>query len=155
MTFFSQFTRSRKGVFWSASQKKRASLKRARSTRSLPWRMSPCGSPVGIQHGKKVRREFALGVFEAKYFWWSRITVTRTSSGKREKFSSKLPRMTDGNSVRLTTVSSSSLSSRQRAPGMVRQAASRALRMRCSRSAGIGTHGLRQVLFVRGGDRET
>ena len=37
--------------------------------------------------------------------------------------------MTDGNSVRLTTVSSSALSSRQRAPGMVRVAASRALRI--------------------------
>ena len=43
--------------------------------------------------------------------------------------------MTEGNSVRLTTVSSSDLSSRQRAPAMVRVAASSALRMRCSRSA--------------------
>ena len=42
---------------------------------------------------------------------------------------SKLPRITDGHSVRLTTVSSSDLSSRQRAPEMVRVAASSALRI--------------------------
>ena len=36
-----------------------------------------------------------------------------------------LPRIAEGHSVRLTTVSSSDLSSRQRAPGMVRVAASR------------------------------
>ena len=77
------------------------------------------------------------------------MTVTSTSSGSERNSGSKLPRMTEGNSVRLTTVSSSDLSSRQRAPGIVRVAASSALRMRCSRSAVEATdEAVRQRLDV-------
>src|SRR5258707_11360808 len=63
------------------------------------------------------------------------MTVTSTSSGRLRYSGSNPPRIQEGHSVRLTTVSSRAASSRQRAPGTARVTASRALRMRCSRSA--------------------
>ena len=57
-------TRSRSEIFWSVFQKKRASLKRARRTRSLPWRMRPSGSLSVFRTARKCGEQLAVGVFE-------------------------------------------------------------------------------------------
>ena len=47
-------------------QKNRASLNRARSTRSLPWRTKPSGSALVFITAMKCGAELAIGVFHGK-----------------------------------------------------------------------------------------
>ncbi len=61
-------------------------MKRARSTRSWPWRMMPCGSPSVFSTARKCGSSLPCASSTAKYFWWSRITVTRHFFRQLEKF---------------------------------------------------------------------
>ncbi len=119
------------------AKRKRASLKRARSTRSLPCRITAalCSFNSVFTTARKYGNSCPWASSTAKYFWWSRITVTSTSSGSSRNSSPKLPSSTPGHSVRCVTWSTSGSSSRHRALATVRVTRSSSLRMRCRRSS--------------------
>ena len=127
-------------------QKKRASLKRARSTRSLPWRNEAVGIAVGVQHREEVRRSLPFGVFQREVLLVIAHHRDQHFFGKREKFGIEAAENDRREFRQVHDRVEQGLSSRQRAPGMVRVAASRALRMRCSRAAEVGMTMPLQVL---------
>ena len=60
--------RSASFFFWSVSQKKRASLKRARSTRSLPRRTKPSGSASMFITATNCGASLPIGVLHREIF---------------------------------------------------------------------------------------
>jgi hypothetical protein len=95
-------TRSTSGVFWSKSQKKRASLKRARRTRCVAVaddRGRLLRRP-GVEHGEKVRGQLAVGAFDGEVLLVVAHDGDQHFFGEIEILGSKSPRMTEGHSVR-------------------------------------------------------
>ncbi len=141
VTDFSRSTRSRSGTFWSVSQKKRASLKRARSTRSLPWRMRPSGSPSVFSTARKCGSSCRRRVFQREVLLVVAHDRDQDFVRQRKKFrievahdyGRELREVDDGVEQRLVFAPARA--------GNRRAAASSALRMRCSRSAVDGDDG--------------
>ena len=85
----------------SCSQKKRASDRRAESTRWLPWVMAaPPSVASRLATQMKAGTSAPLASASAKYFWLVRMVSTITSHGTDRKSGSKRPSSGTGHSVR-------------------------------------------------------
>ena len=140
VTPFSFSSRSSRRTLRSSSQKKRASFRRADSTRALPAAMAapPSMASMLATVMKWGARAPVLGSRTAKYFWCVRMEVRITSGGRSRKAGSMSPRIGVGHSAKPDTSSSrpsSSTSSRLRAWHRVRASC----RMRALRSSASST----------------
>ena len=131
--------RSESGCLRSSLKKNRPSSRRARSTRSCPLAASRRSSMRVLLTATNSGSRRPSAPATGKYFWCSRIEVTRASSGSCRNFSSKRPQMPNGCSTRLVTVSSSPSCRTGRAsamPACSRTACCTASTTRSRRSAG-------------------
>ena len=150
---------SSSGTLRSCSQKKRASLSRAASTRRLPSTIA-VAAVIGIDVGDadECRRERRRpSSAQAKYFWLVRIVSTITSRGTSRKSASNRPSSGTGHSVSPAFSTTSPSSSTRVSPAAA--AASRApSRTSASRSSWIdddmaGAQFLDIVVRAADGDR--